>query len=324
MKLTKYIAASLLIASLISCEKNDYQDTNNNERQILWVSSDVQMGLATMPNKNGLDTDNTISLTVYPGTDLTSLSVDIALSPGATVSPLASEPQDFSKGPVTYTVTSKSGKKREFQIAISEYFEVLDGEWSVAKVEVTSAMDTEYGLDRWPAPAMGQRANEDVLNKSNQAWDGVAYNVPYNGVELDNIYTFDLESVNEDGNTYGKFLVNAGADSKTANRETVSNFLEEIQYKGNAATPYNYPDDVSWLPAGANMEWIRSVTGNAITLTNNKDEIVCVVTILDNDNITLTLPTNPNIEDLYNRDNNGWLDRYDFIYEIVYTLARHK
>ncbi len=323
MKLIKYIAASLLIANVSSCQKIDYQNENCNERQILWVSSDSQMGLATMPDKSALNIDNTIYLTVFPGTDLTSLSVDMALSPQATVSPLASVPQDFSRGPVVYTVTSESGLEREFQLSISEYYEVIEGEWSVAKVEVTSAMDTEYGLDRWPAPAMGQRANEDVLNKSDQAWDGVAYNVPYDGVELDNVYTFDLTSVNEDGDTYGAFRVNAGADDNTATRSIIADFLEDIAYLGGGSSVYNYPDDVSWLPADAGTEWVRSVTGSALTLSNANGDMVCMVTVVDNDNITLTLPTNPNIADLYNRDNNGWLDRYDFIYTVVYTLTRY-
>jgi hypothetical protein len=53
-------------------------------------------------------------LIVVPfGTDLTSLAITFALPTGATCQPPSGSPQDFSGGPITYTVTSANGTKTE-------------------------------------------------------------------------------------------------------------------------------------------------------------------------------------------------------------------
>jgi hypothetical protein len=53
-------------------------------------------------------------LVVVPyGTDITSLAVTFALPAGATCEPPSGSDQDFSGGPVTYTVTSANGTKTE-------------------------------------------------------------------------------------------------------------------------------------------------------------------------------------------------------------------
>nr|MDA3881706.1 choice-of-anchor J domain-containing protein [Bacteroidales bacterium] len=53
-----------------------------------------------------IDLENTaVSLTVYSGTDVTSLTPEIELSEGASISPAIGSAQDFSS-PFTYTVTS--------------------------------------------------------------------------------------------------------------------------------------------------------------------------------------------------------------------------
>ncbi len=56
------------------------------------------------------DVNHTISIEVYYGTDLTSLTPSIKLSVGATVDPASGTPQSFTEGtPVTYTVTAEDG-----------------------------------------------------------------------------------------------------------------------------------------------------------------------------------------------------------------------
>ena len=50
----------------------------------------------------------TIFFTVEPGTDITNLPPQIKISEGATISPAADEPQDFTN-PVAYTITSEDG-----------------------------------------------------------------------------------------------------------------------------------------------------------------------------------------------------------------------
>lgn len=56
-------------------------------------------------------TQNTINFSqLRPGTDLTCLAPQFRITEGATISPANGSMQDFSNGPVTYTVTSEDGE----------------------------------------------------------------------------------------------------------------------------------------------------------------------------------------------------------------------
>lgn len=58
---------------------------------------------------NVLFTDSVIRFNVRSHADITALAPKFVLTPGATISPASGSQQDFSKGPVTYTVTSQDG-----------------------------------------------------------------------------------------------------------------------------------------------------------------------------------------------------------------------
>lgn len=60
----------------------------------------------------------TIKIAVPEGTDITNLTPIITLAPDATISPNLIVAQDFTK-PVTYTVTSKEGKTRDWYVEVS-------------------------------------------------------------------------------------------------------------------------------------------------------------------------------------------------------------
>lgn len=60
-------------------------------------------------------------------TSLSNLTPTIEVSEGAAISPVSGEPQDFSSGPVTYTVTSAKGTTKEYEIrATGNTLTVLD------------------------------------------------------------------------------------------------------------------------------------------------------------------------------------------------------
>jgi len=64
-------------------------------------------------------TDSIITFTVRSDADVTALSPELTLSPGATVSPANGSTHDFSQGPVTYTVTSQDGKwQRHYRVSV--------------------------------------------------------------------------------------------------------------------------------------------------------------------------------------------------------------
>ena len=55
-------------------------------------------------------TDSIITIAVRGNADVSALAPVFTLSPGASVTPASGSTQDFSQGPVVYTVTSQDGK----------------------------------------------------------------------------------------------------------------------------------------------------------------------------------------------------------------------
>jgi hypothetical protein len=193
--------------------------------------------------------------------------------------------------------------------------ELLLGQWKIVSVEISSEMDRNYpaACPRWPAPGMGQKKGVTLPN------DPIIYTPDVDGVEMDNILTFTLQSPNETGNNFGSFITDPGPDGKTASRAIVLDFITKANITFELGYAVHYPDDINWLPATAGTTWTKS--GNTITFTSGGVSMVCDVTIVDNDKIELQLPIT-NWTEVYSRPNNGWLDRYDFSTWVIYTLER--
>ena len=297
---------------------NDYLKVPSNERQILWVSVPGQMGMTQMPSKAGLDVNNTISVQVLPDVDISALPVELAISPGAKVVPASGEPQDFRNGPVEYTVTSQTGIDRKFKVEVSVFEEIFIGKWRVASVNVISDMDKEYGTPIWPAPGLGQKTGSTIVHNASTP----VYTPVTDGVELDNTLTFKFTEIDSNGNAAGDLITDPGADGKIASRKIVSDFLEEINVIYDAAEAYHYPDDILWIPGESGTRWTHNVSTGTITFQSGSSSLKCTVSNSGDDEITLTLPSNPNRGDVYKRPHNGWFDRYDFVYNTVYKLER--
>ena len=111
MKYTYYLAALVLL--LTSCIKDE---PKNMECDILaaWVEgdnldqyflqpTDMRIGEVSSTNEN-------LTFVVKSRAALPPMEMHFTLTPGATVIPANCSVQDFSKGPVTYTVTSEDGQ----------------------------------------------------------------------------------------------------------------------------------------------------------------------------------------------------------------------
>lgn len=73
---------------------------------------------ATEAEKTVLSTDSVVTFSVRRDADLTALSLTLTLTDGATVTPASGSVQDFSHGPVLYTVTSQDGRwQRRYHIS---------------------------------------------------------------------------------------------------------------------------------------------------------------------------------------------------------------
>ena len=114
----------LLSALLMSCFKSEPQ---NMECDILeaWVegenldqyfSQKTDMRIENIPSSS-----DQVLFTVRQRSALPAMAVHFKLTPGATVTPANGSTQDFSKGPIVYTVTSEDGKwHRTYQVDFRE------------------------------------------------------------------------------------------------------------------------------------------------------------------------------------------------------------
>lgn len=114
----------LLSALLMSCFKSEPQ---NMECDILeaWVegenldqyfSQKTDMRIENIPSSS-----DQVLFTVRQRSALPAMAVHFSLTPGATVTPANGSTQDFSKGPIVYTVTSEDGKwHRTYQVDFRE------------------------------------------------------------------------------------------------------------------------------------------------------------------------------------------------------------
>ena len=181
-------------------------------------------------------------------------------------------------------------------------------------------MDKEYNTPRWPAPGMGQKSGETISHNATTP----VYTPQSDGVELDNTLTFEFSAIDSNGDTTGILITDPGEDGKTASRELIFDFLKEINIVYESPAAYHYPDDFYWIPAEEGTSWTRNVASGTVTFLSGSNSLKCTVESVTENTIVLVLPPNPNKDNFYERDNNGWYDRYDFAYNTVYTLERIK
>lgn len=111
-KVSVAVAVVIVAGVLTSCFK---EEPLNAECDIekAWVHvSDVDSYFYNVTDTliEVISTDDKIVFTMRDGVDVTALAPQFTITDGATITPASGSVQDFSKGPVTYTVTSQDGK----------------------------------------------------------------------------------------------------------------------------------------------------------------------------------------------------------------------
>lgn len=115
----------LFTLTLTSCIKDE---PLNSECDILsvWIEGDQYKDCFYQPETDMrinevLYSTNTITFTVKSMLSLPKIPLHFTITPGATIEPANGSEQDFSKGSVTYTVTSEDGSwKRQYNIIFRE------------------------------------------------------------------------------------------------------------------------------------------------------------------------------------------------------------
>lgn len=117
-----------LLALVLMCTSCIKDELPNTECDITsaWVEGDEYAGNFYEPSQMRLEnistTENELVFTVRSLISLPkSMPLYFNITPGATISPANGSPQDFTQGPVTYTVTSQDGSwKREYTVVFKE------------------------------------------------------------------------------------------------------------------------------------------------------------------------------------------------------------
>lgn len=123
--MNKTMIAFALCCCMVSCIKDEAQ---NNECDIesAWVEGpELEKNFyqqAEMRKEHISSTETTITFVVRSMAMLPKqIPVNFKITDGATIEPASGSPQDFSKGPVAYTVTSEDGQwKRTYNVAFTE------------------------------------------------------------------------------------------------------------------------------------------------------------------------------------------------------------
>ena len=119
MKRTYFNWSTLLLITLMSgliitaCKEEESEPDRSSAKEITTFT----FGSLT-PAVAGTIDDNDITVTVPSGTDVTSLSPTVVVSPEATVSPASGTAQDFTS-PVTYTVTAEDGSTATYTVTVN-------------------------------------------------------------------------------------------------------------------------------------------------------------------------------------------------------------
>ena len=119
-----FICLSIVALLLTSCIK---EEPLNSECDILstWVDDQFKdcffQPETDMRKENLVLSNDKIVFTVKSILSLPNIPLHFTLTPGATIEPANGSVQDFSKGPVTYTVTSEDGQwHRQYQVEFKE------------------------------------------------------------------------------------------------------------------------------------------------------------------------------------------------------------
>lgn len=128
MKQSRFIVAALsmsCITTLSSCFKEEPLNAECDiEQAYIHADNKILLNLFTNPSDTlvNVQSDQTnIEFTMTQFANLKKQAPIFRLTPGATISPESGSLQDFSKGPVTYTVTSEDKKwSRTYQVSIKK------------------------------------------------------------------------------------------------------------------------------------------------------------------------------------------------------------
>lgn len=282
-QLIKYGLFFILSVLFQGCIEDMQDDINgggwNNERSLIHIKVKNQVGTAEIQRID--DAKGEIRLTLNTGviTDLSKVELEkIELSYQATASVPVGGTFDFSNPERTssITVTSATGKTREYTIYANEFTESLVGKWTIDDLIVFGGTGPDYG-------------GAAVLQLQNKSWCWHEAYAP--AKECDNVLTFTLDQITDQGNTSGICIHEAGPDGVYADFI----FNGEMN-KEEPGTDLDLKHFYRQIPEGESR-WTRNYAAGEITFTDKNGKVTTCS--LDNAgtydlgwNQSVTIPSN--------------------------------
>ena len=238
MKNIKYALLLLIAISLFACVTDPLKEIEegnwNNERSIINIKLENQVGKAVIERIDDQTGTIVLAINVDAVPNLSDIKLSsIQLSYGAVSSVKMGESLNFENASksATMTVTSPTGKTREYTITATSFKETILGTYKITNLVIYGGTGPEYG-------------GASVMAMTSKSWLWPATGGP--AAEQDNTLTFTLSGITEDGNTYGKVVNNAGADGLYADFIYIKDPVTDVNFhyrkipKGDGEWSRNY------------------------------------------------------------------------------------
>lgn len=246
MKKIIYVLCIAAALAQTSCQSDPLEDIEkgdwNNERNVLDIKFENQVGNAQIIRVDDQTGTINLAINVDAVPNLSHIVIkELVLSYGANSSVTEGEALNFenAQNSASLTVTSPTGKSRNYTVVASSFRESLIGTYDIDNLIVYGGTGPEYG-------------GGAVLAMTDKPWIWSTTNGP--DKELDNQLIFEMEGITEDGNTYGKVTNTSGADGQYA----------DFIYVGNPQT--DVKNFYRQIPTGEG-KWLRNYAAGTITFT---------------------------------------------------------
>ncbi|MFI3262103.1 MAG: hypothetical protein R3Y26_04240 [Rikenellaceae bacterium] len=256
----KILGLFIVITSIFSCQENplEYIESGewNKEKNLISITFAGQVGeseLAVSAESNTLGYGNVVIMTPDYSQPIEIKTMEISYGSVASVNIGDKISFDPTTKTTEITVTAADGKNRTYTLTASALDEDLVGTWQIRGMNVWGGAATKWGCS----------AMMDVVNPNDGSmWDtttGAA-------ADLDNTLTFTLEGLNDDGNTYGTCVNDAGADGLDAD------FIWLSPAGGLDITDCN--SNFRRIPTGKS-KWTRNSAAGTVTFEKDGVSYTC-------------------------------------------------
>lgn len=238
MKNIKFLFVLAIALVQLSCQKNPFDELEsggwNNERSVIDIKFENQVGKATITRLDDETGKIELAINVTELPDLSSiklLGLETSYQGKSTLAVGDIVNFENPSKSITMTVTSPTGKSREYTIVATEFEETLVGVYDITGLVLYGGTGPEYG-------------GGGVLNLTDKPWIWPEDNGPQ--AELDNVLTFELEGFTDEGNTFGKVINDAGEDGLYADFTFVMDPVTDVNHfyrkipKGEGKWERNY------------------------------------------------------------------------------------